>query len=294
MSHKVVPNSKVVLPTKAKWRARLRADQARAEQERPGCVEAHGYKVYSQSDEDGIIAEIFRRIGTTDKTFVEFGAEIGLESNCRLLLERGWDGLWIEGNKDYASIIQSVFSEQIDSGQLKFVSDFVSVDNINRLIEEAGFTGQIDLLSIDIDGNDYHVWHAITVIDPRVIVAEHNGYPPPHDWVMPYTPDFRWDGKDGGYGSSLLANARLARAKGYTLVGTGLYSPNGFYVRNDLIGASFPALAGPQDMWRPLDFAAIVNFPRRPIETEPRGARPDRLMDSKHRSGQEEPRTTPQ
>jgi hypothetical protein len=245
------------------WEEKLRNMQREAAARRPGCVEQYGYKIFSQSDEDGIIAEIFHRIGTTNRTFVEFGAEIGQKNNTRNLLEKGWSGLWIEGNPDYAGAIQAYFAERISSGQLKFISDFVSVDNINDLIASAGIAGEIDLLSVDIDGNDYHVYKAINVIQPRVVVLEHNGYPPPMDWVMPYDPNFRWDGQTGAYGSSLVANARIASEKGYTLVGTGVYSANGFYVRDDLIGNQFPNLGAVDEFWRPLNYDAIVNFPKR-------------------------------
>lgn len=245
------------------WDARLRQAQFDAEQKRPGCVEAHGYKVFSQSDEDGILHEIFARVGVANRVFVEFGAEIGQENNSRNLLEQGWGGLWIEGNPDYTGAIRAAFADELATGRLKFIPEFVSVENINRLISSAGIGGDIDLLSVDIDGNDYHVYEAITCVSPRVLVLEHNGYPPPIDWVMPYDPDFRWDQKSGAYGSSLIANARLAAQKGYTLVGTGIYSANGFYVRNDLVGDKFPNLGAVSDFWRPLDYEAIVNFPRR-------------------------------
>lgn len=245
------------------WEARLKEKQIQAEVQRPGCVEAHGYKVFSQSDEDGIIAEIFRRIGTTNRIFVEFGAEVGQENNSRHLLEQGWSGLWIEGNPDYPGAIRAYFENELAAGQLKLIPEFVSVENINRFISSAGISGDIDLLSVDIDGNDYHVWNAISCIAPRLVVAEHNGYPPPMDWVMPYDPEFRWDGKTGAYGSSLMANARLSAAKGYTLVATGIYSANGFYVRNDQLSDKFPNLGAPEDYRRPLDYEAIVNFPRR-------------------------------
>lgn len=245
------------------WEDQLRTLQREAAAERPNCLEQFGYKIFSQSDEDGIIAEIFHRIGTTNRIFVEFGAEVGQENNTRNLLEKGWSGLWIEGNPDYAGAIKAYFADQIASRQLKFISDFVSVENINGLIGGVGITGEIDLLSVDIDGNDFHVYDAISVINPRVVVLEHNGYPPPLDWVMPYDPNFRWDCKSGEYGSSLLANARLTAQKGYTLVSTGIYSANGFYVRNDLLGDQFPGLGAVEDFWRPLNYEAIINFPKR-------------------------------
>jgi hypothetical protein len=231
-------------------------------------LEWFGRKLYSQSDEDGIIAEIFRRIGTTIRVFVEFGAQTGAENNTRLLLEQGWSGLWIEGLPDFAPVVRHVFAERIARGQLKFIEQFVDRDNINGLIGGAGITGEIDFLSVDIDGNDYHVFEAIDVIRPRLVCLEHNhSYPPPVDWVMPYDPTYYWDHTSGvaDYGASLVAMARLARQKGYELVGCGLYSPNGFYVRRDLLGEHLHQRCEPSHMFNPLDYDKIVRFPRDPV-----------------------------
>lgn len=100
----------------------------------PKSLEPYGYKVYSQNDEDGIIHEIFNRIGTTNKTFIEFGVENGLESNCHLLLFYGWKGLWIEGSADCCSEIRTRFRPVIENGQLCIVNAFIMKDNINKII----------------------------------------------------------------------------------------------------------------------------------------------------------------
>jgi hypothetical protein len=229
-------------------------------------LEWHGKKIFSQSDEDGIIARIFRRIGTTNKVFVEFGAETGSENNTRLLLEIGWTGLWIEGNPDYALSINYTFRNELTTGELMFINRYVDRDNINDLIGTAGIPKEIDFLSIDIDGNDYHVFEAINVIQPRVLCLEHNHfYPPPLEWVTPYDPNYRWDPKSGraDYGASLAAMARLARRKGYELVGCGLYSANGFYVRSDELKDRFPGPHSPERYFNPLRYDRIVTFPKR-------------------------------
>lgn len=121
------------------------------------CLEKYGYKVYSQNDEDGIIQEIFRRIGRTNKIFIEFGVQNGLESNAHYLLHKGWKGLWIEGNHGHCEEIKIKFNNVLKNNQLKLTNAFINKDNINQLIEEAGIKGEIDLLSIDIGGNDYHI-----------------------------------------------------------------------------------------------------------------------------------------
>ena len=226
-------------------------------------LEWHGAKVFSQSDEDGIIAEIFRRIGTTNRVFVEFGAEIGTENNTRFLLESGWTGLWIEGNPDYIGSIKWNFRDRLKKGALKFVGQYVTRDNINALISGAGIRGEIDFLGIDIDGNDYHVFQAIDVINPRVICLEHNHcYAPGDEYIMPYTPNYRWGEGRADFGASLTSMARLAADRGYTLVGCTLYGPNGFYVRNDLLGDHFTGPFTPERLFNPLDYEKIIAFPR--------------------------------
>ena len=117
----------------------------------------YGFKVYSQHDEDGIIQEIFRRIGTGPRTFVEFGVETGIECNTVKLLIEGWSGLWIEANAQSSKAIGSTFAEFLKDRRLTLSQSLVTAENIDALIGNAGLKGEIDLLSIDIDFNDYWV-----------------------------------------------------------------------------------------------------------------------------------------
>lgn len=99
----------------------------------------------------------------------------------------------------------------------------MTAENINAIIAEGQFSGEIDLLSIDIDGNDYHVCREISVVMPRVIVAEYNAsFPPPLEWVKPYEPAYVWD-RSLYFGASLAAYANMLAKKGFTLVGTDLW-----------------------------------------------------------------------
>jgi len=110
----------------------------------------------------------------------------------------------------------------------------------------------MDLLSIDIDGNDIHVLDAIDVIRPRVVVIEYNGkFPPPMNVVQRYNPEHRWKGTDYG-GSSLLAITKIAGRKGYSLVGCGIAGVNAFFVRDDLLGDKFQAPFTPENHYQPL------------------------------------------
>jgi len=230
----------------------------------PRRLEHFGYKVFSQADEDGIIEEIFRRIGITNKVFVEFGVEIGEENNTRYLLELGWMGLWIESFSYYAEEIRQRRGQEITEGRLKFIEAKATAENINDLIESAGVAGEIDLLSIDIDSNDYQVYEAISVINPRVLCIEHNpAYPPPEHYIMPYNPDYRWDYKDGSFGASIKSLEELANQKGMVLVGCGLYSPNSFYVRQDLVNSDvFSQPFSCERFFNIPDIDKILGFPR--------------------------------
>ncbi len=214
-------------------------------------LEPYGFKVYSQNDEDGIISEIFNRIGVTDKRFIEFGVQNGLESNCHYLLLKGWNGLWIEGSKKYCLDLKKRFKPALEDGHLQLVNKFITVENINEIFSENGYEGKIDLLSIDIDGNDYHVWEAVSVIQPRVVIIEYNAkFPPECDWVMPYNAGHIWDSSDR-QGASLRALERLGRKKGYQLVGTNMTGSNAFFVQKELAGDKFPIPADSANLYNP-------------------------------------------
>lgn len=236
-------------------------------------LEWSGYKVYSQSDEDGIIDEIFRRIGIRHRTFVEFGCEVGLENNTRYLLEQGWRGLWMEGWPAYVPAVRANFHGEIASGRLVFRDTYVNRRNVNDLIRDAGLSGEIDILSIDIDSNDYHVFESLEIINPRLVCLEHNHtFHDEEEWVMPYNEDYRWDPNSGiaDYGASLTSLTSLAARKGYTLVGCGLVSPNGFYVRSDLVGHLFEGPFTASRFFNPLDADAVFRFPVTPHKGLPR------------------------
>jgi hypothetical protein len=211
----------------------------------------HGFKVYSQNDEDGIIQEIFRRIGTTDRRFVEFGVQTGVECNTVKLLIEGWRGLWIDADPMKVGIMRRNFAPFVDRGQLALLDNLVTVENINALLTRAGLDGEIDLLSIDIDYNDYWVWKAIDVARPRVVVIEYNAaFRPPLSITVPYDPHGRWDGSNY-YGASLEALVRLGAAKDYAIVGCSIAGVNAFFVRADLAGDKFCTPATAEEHYEP-------------------------------------------
>jgi len=196
-----------------------------------------GSKIYSQNDEDGIIREIFSRIGTSNKKFVEFGIGNGLQNNTIALLFDDWNGLWIDGSTRSIKAINNNLSKIINSGKLKVIKSFITKDNINELIFNNIDSSEIDLLSVDIDGNDYHVLNGLTCIKPRVIVIEYNAkFPPPISFCMDYNESYIWKGDDC-FGVSLKFLEE--NIDGYCLVGCNVTGVNAFFVREDLVADCF-------------------------------------------------------
>jgi hypothetical protein len=205
----------------------------------PRCLTRRGYRCFSQFDEDGLIDEIFRRIGSTNRTFVEFGVGDGLENNTVALLLAGWRGLWIEADPVLQERIRSGFTDALESGQLTLTGEFVTAENIEELLARGRMPEEPDLASIDIDGNDYWVWKAMRRFRPRVVVIEYNAsLGRTARIVRPYDPSACWDGTTGA-GASLAALEALGREKGYALVGCSIAGVNALFVRSDLVGAHF-------------------------------------------------------
>ena len=196
------------------------------------------FKVSSQWGEDGIIDWLIERaaIPAFSQSFVEFGVQDYRESNTRFLLQnRNWRGLIMDGN---AAMVQAVQEDGLMwQHDLTVRPAFITRENINDLLSANGFTGEIGLLSIDIDGNDYWIWEAIDVVRPIIVVCEYNGvFGDLHPISVPYDPQFNRAQKHHSYlyfGASIAALRLLASRKGYRFVGTTLAGNDSFFVRED-------------------------------------------------------------
>jgi len=225
--------------------------QSRPQYRDPKCLLGYGYKVYSQNEEDGIIEEIFKRVGTTNRRFVEFGVENGMECNTTLLLVQGWSGAWIEGSPQHFQTIQNTFRPFLEKKQLVAGNGFITAEVIEEYFTRLGTPDEFDLLSIDIDRNDYWVWKAITKFKPRVVVMEYNAaFGPTVDWKVKYKADAVWDATRN-CGGSLKAFELLGREKGYSLVGCSYVGANAFFVRADLCGSHFSEPYTAEDHYEP-------------------------------------------
>lgn len=187
-------------------------------------------KVLSQNGEDGVLAEIFRRIGLPDApTFVEFGIETGTQGNCVFLADLlGWRGLFIEPDPTHFRALSAKYA---GNDAVRTVQAAVTPGNVDRLFDAAGLPPEPDVVSIDIDGVDYWVWRALVRHRPRVIVIEYNASLGFDDALTVPEDHGGWDGVDY-FGASLRALERLGAAKGYALVHTEMAGVNAFFVRD--------------------------------------------------------------
>jgi hypothetical protein len=210
------------------------------------------FRSFSQNGEDGILLYIFTILGTTNKRAVEICAGDGTECNsANLIINHGWSGLLFDGDeqnisrgKDFYSKCQDTFSTPPT-----LVASWITADNINSLIVDHGFAGDIDLLSLDIDGMDYWIWRSIHCISPRVVILEFNPVWGPNRAVsVPYQADFRidWDRRPYYTGASLSAFVKLGKEKGYRFVGAQRLGFNALFVSSSVGEDLLPEISATQ------------------------------------------------
>jgi hypothetical protein len=215
----------------------------------PGFEEV-GFRAYSQNDEDGILWYIFSLIGVTNKHVVDLGAGYAvLGSNvANLIINHGWIGLLVDGSQTRIRAGRAFYKSCPDTWLCppKLVASRITQENVNSILIENGFSGEIDLLSLDIDGIDYWVWKAIDCVKPRVVVVEYQPiWGPERAVTIPYDPDFQATYDDASseyYGASLAAFVGLSTEKGYRLVGCNRYGNNAFFVRADVDESILPGI----------------------------------------------------
>lgn len=205
-----------------------------------GRLSSREFRAFSQWGEDGILQALAATIDPKEKIFIEFGVTNYTESNTRfLLMTSGWRGLVIDGNPAHITYIKNdpIYWQY----NLKADCTFITRDNINEIFSSNGITGEIGLLSIDIDGNDYWIWKEISVVNPAIVVVEYNArFGIERAVTVPYAAAFtREQAHDSHiyYGASLKALCHLGNEKGYAFVGTNSAGNNAFFVRRDLLVA---------------------------------------------------------
>lgn len=202
-----------------------------------------GFQCYSQTDEDGILLYIFALVGVTSRSCVELCAGDGMECNtANLIINHGWRGLLIDGHPSRVARAREFYGRHPATRILPptIVEVWITRSNVNEVLHRSGFSGEVDLLSLDMDGVDYWILEAITAITPRVIVLEyHDILGPDRRVTVPYSDTFDgWihttDGAPDYCGASLAAYVKLGEQKGYRLVGVNRLGYNAFFIRHDL------------------------------------------------------------
>jgi hypothetical protein len=195
-----------------------------------------GFRNFSQFEEDGLILYVLAVIGIKHRTFVDIGSANGVNSNCaNLAINFGFHGLFIDGNKENIQQGRAFYAHHPDTSLFPpiFVNSFVQKENINQIIEENDFKEEIDVLSIDIDGNDYWIWEALEIIRPRVVIIETHIELGEDSIVVPYDKNHSYPNEDNPdyFGASGRAMCNLAKRKGYRLVGSNKYGFNTIFVK---------------------------------------------------------------
>jgi hypothetical protein len=203
-------------------------------------IKAFDEKRYSQFGEDGITHALIRRLDPPH-SFLEIGCGDGTENCTRILTDFKWTGLWVDRDPANASLAIEVGTPL----GVRVICAHVSLSNI------AFYQGQVPqelgVLSIDVDGNDYHLWKGLCVgpyaLRPYIVIIEalivnEDGFRSDDDYyVMPYIPEYVWDQRDHSSGSTVAALKTLGGELGYTYLGrpANPHSPNCFFIRNDLL-----------------------------------------------------------
>ena len=210
----------------------------------PHNVLSQRFHVWSQNEEDGITLALVKMVGSTTRRFVELGAGTNGGNTGFLAETCGWTGLMVDGSQANAEQLVARFSQF----GVVVKGSWITTDNVNLLVRDSGMSGEIDLLSLDIDGNDYWIWQRLDACSPRIVVLEFNpAFGPARAVTVQYDPAFYRptfkDVRRQFYGASLTAFERLGREKGYRLV---LVEPsrgvNAYFLRND-VGMGVPAVA---------------------------------------------------
>jgi hypothetical protein len=217
--------------------------------------ELAGYRhnVHSQNGEDGVLEEVFRRLHVDTGFFVEFGAWDGKHlSNTYRLAEAGWRGLYIEGDDErFAELERTVAAFDGRVAARKTWIAATGETSLDAVLESVGVPAELELLSIDIDSDDWNVWRRVERFRPLVVVLEINSGIPPGIVQTHRGPEVQ--------GSSFSAAVLLAEAKGYAVV---CHTGNVVLVRADRVGElGLPPdeLAFPELLF---DYSGIVRMQR--------------------------------
>ena len=190
------------------------------------------FRVFSQWGEDGIIDWVINQIPNISKNFIEIGTEDFKEANTRfLLMNKNWDGVLIEGDKNY---VENIKKDRIYwKHNIKVINEFVNLSNIDNIISNLKLKKEIGLISLDIDGIDYWILKKLKLLKPGIFICEFNplfGYE--KSVTVPYKKKFirsKEHYSNSYFGASLRAIINLLK-KEYLFIGTNSAGNNAFFI----------------------------------------------------------------
>lgn len=196
------------------------------------------FQIFSQFGEDGIIQWLINNVDISNRTFIEFGVEDYVESNTRfLLMNNNWTGLVMDGSEENINRLKS--QKWFWKYDLTAIAAFITKDNINQLITDAGYKGDIGILSIDLDGNDWWILNAIACVSPSILICEYNNiFGAEKKVTVPYDTGFVRNRKHYSnlyWGCSIAAYCSWAEENGYYYMGNNSAGNNAFFVKKNCI-----------------------------------------------------------
>jgi hypothetical protein len=223
------------LQAKALLRAQYLSDPGNRSLLQPSYeLNSRRFHYWSQNEEDGLTLAIFAEIGAVVRRFIEFGCGSNGGNSGFLAAELGWSGLMVDGDEAKVKMCREAFPDP----NVRVVHRWIAVENVNGMVTEQGLGGEVDFLSIDLDGNDYWIWKALTACLPRLVVMEYNSaFGPERAVAVPYRPDFdrkNYSEDNLYFGASLAGLEKLGIARGYRLIAVEPRGTNAYFLRNDV------------------------------------------------------------
>jgi hypothetical protein len=245
LKRRLVPAGVRAARVQRKWRRKDLEDWPPPGTDPTAGLGQYEYSYLSQNGEDGIIRFLFREIGFESRRLVEFGFGPMQCNSLRLILHEGCKGLLMDGSEENCDFFNRAARKRGLQG-VEAHCTFLTRENLNQAIREHGISGDLDFLSLDVDGNDYWFWEALDCVSPRVVCIEYNaGIGPELSWSVPYDPQFeRYAKHPSGFfhGASLKALETLGKRKGWRLVGCDSTGTNAFFLRKDVAMPALPTL----------------------------------------------------
>ena len=190
-------------------------------------------RVFSQNGEDGVLFDLINLLGIEVGYFVEVGTGDGWSCNCRILAESlGWPGVFVEADSEDYSALSERYSQ---TSRVHTLNSYVTPENFSELLTNSLVPKDFDVLSLDVDGQDFHIWEEMSsTFQPKIVIIEVNSALSSSLKVVEKRGISSSNSLTETWGASISAICALAESKGYTALHVEQAGANLFAVRNDV------------------------------------------------------------